>query len=94
MFSKGADFVGTYAGATNLGVFLMLPEVACDDCYAFGAAKGQFDQSPDKIVASLVKPIDQAIVSIVKNYIETGEFDASEPVKLGPFKWWCLGEIY
>jgi basic membrane protein A len=82
MYSKGADFVGTYAGACNLGVF-NAAENAGDGKYAFGAAKGQFSEKPEKIVASLVKPIEEAIVEILKAYKETGAFDASKPTELG-----------
>ncbi|MCR1899558.1 BMP family protein [Irregularibacter muris] len=81
MYSKGADFVGTYAGACNLGVF-KAAEDAGEGKYAFGAANGQFDQSPEKIVASVVKPIDQAIHGIIEEYL-AGKFDTSAPKALG-----------
>ena len=82
MYSKGADIIGTYSGACNLGVFNAAKD-AGEGTYCLGAANGQFDKMPDKIVASVVKPADQAIVSILKNYMETGEFDTSKPVSLG-----------
>ncbi len=81
MFSQGADFVGTYAGACNLGVF-QAAEEAGEGNYAFGAANGQFDASYDKIIASVVKPVDEAILSILANYQETGEF-ANDMTSLG-----------
>ena len=82
MYNKGADFIGTYAGACNLGVFNAAKD-AGDGKYCLGAANGQFDKMPDKIVASVVKPADQAILSIIKGYMETGEFDTSKPMSLG-----------
>lgn len=81
MYQKGADFVGTYAGACNLGVF-SAAEDAGEGRYAFGAANGQFGESPDKILASVVKPIDQAIYGIVEEYL-AGQFDTSAPKMLG-----------
>ncbi len=82
MYSKGADFIGTYSGAGNLGVFNSA-DAAGEGKYCFGAANGQFDKMPNKIVASVVKPVDQAIYSIVKDYMETGNFDTSKPFSLG-----------
>lgn len=82
MYSKGADFVGSYAGACNLGVF-QAAEQAGEGKYAFGAANGQFDKSPDKIVCSLVKPIEVAIHDILKDLKEKGDFDTSKPIYLG-----------
>lgn len=81
MYSKGADFVGTYSGACNLGVFEAAKD-AGEGRYAFGASNGQFDKMPDKILASVVKPIDQAIFSIVKDYL-AGTFDTTTPKLLG-----------
>jgi basic membrane protein A len=81
MYTRGADFVGTYAGACNLGVFQAAAE-AGEGRYSFGAATGQFDRMYDKIVASVVKPIDQAIVILIKDFLE-GRFDTSKPFSLG-----------
>lgn len=82
MYGKGADFVGCYAGACNLGVFNAAKE-AGEGKYCFGAANGQFDKMPDKIIASVVKPIDEAIQTILGQYIETGAFDTDKPYSLG-----------
>lgn len=81
MYSKGCDFVGTYAGACNLGVFKAAAEAGAGK-YAFGAATGQFDKGPDKILASVVKPIDKALVVMIKDYLD-GKFDGSVPLSLG-----------
>ena len=82
MYSRGADIVSTFAGACNVGVF-NAAKSAGEGKYCFGAAKGQFDQMPDKIVASLVKPVDQTILAIVSDYVDNGNFDTSSPMTLG-----------
>lgn len=82
MYSKGADWVSTFAGACNLGVFNAAQD-AGEGKYCFGAATGQFDKMPDKIIASVVKPVDEAIVMILGDYISTGEFDTSAPLSMG-----------
>ncbi len=82
MYSKGADIVAPFAGACNIGVFNAAKSTP-DGVYCFGAAKGQFDQMPSKIVASLVKPVDECVISIISDYIETGKFDTSGVLKLG-----------
>ena len=74
MYSQGCDYVGCYAGACNLGVF-QAAEEAGDGKYCFGAANGQFDKSYEKILASVVKPIDEAIVSMLREGMENGEFN-------------------
>lgn len=82
MYSKGADIIGTYSGACNLGVFNAAKD-AGEGKYCLGAANGQFDKMPDRILASVVKPADQAILSIIRSYMETGEFDTAVPMSLG-----------
>lgn len=82
MYNKNADIIGTYAGACNLGVFNAAKD-AGEGRYCLGAANGQFDKMPEKIIASVVKPADEAILSIVKTWQETGEFDTSKPSSLG-----------
>ena len=82
MFGKGADFVGTYAGAVNLGVFEAASK-AGDGKYVFGAANGQFDQMPDKIIASVVKPVDLMVFNLIQSYLN-GEFEGGDaPKSLG-----------
>lgn len=81
MYSKGADFVGTFSGACNLGVFEAAKE-AGEGKYAFGAANGQFDKMPDKIMASVIKPVDKAVFSIIEDFL-AGSFDTNEPKSLG-----------
>lgn len=76
MYSQGCDYVGCYAGACNLGVFQAAEEAGAEK-YCFGAANGQFDKCHDKIVASVVKPIDEAIVALLRDGLENGKFDTS-----------------
>lgn len=76
LYSQGADYVSCFAGACNLGVFNAATE-AGDGCYCLGAATGQFDQNPDKIIASVVKPIDEAIFNVLEAYINDGTFVGS-----------------
>lgn len=76
MYSQGCDVVACYSGAANLGVF-QAAEEAGDGNYCIGAANGQFDKSPDKIIASVVKPVNEAILSILKDTQSTGKFDTS-----------------
>lgn len=73
MYSKGCDYVSCFAGACNLGVFKAAEE-AGDGKYCFGAANGQFDKAPDKIIASVVKPVNETIVGILKEGQATGNF--------------------
>lgn len=73
LYQQGADYVSCYAGACNLGVFAAADE-AGDGNFCLGAATGQFDKNPNKIVASVVKPVNDAIVSVLKAYVEDGTF--------------------
>jgi Uncharacterized ABC-type transport system, periplasmic component/surface lipoprotein len=82
MYKKGADIVSCFAGACNLGVF-NAANAAGEGKYCFGAAKGQFDKMPNKIIASLVKPVDLAVISVVGDYIENGKFEGGTIVSLG-----------
>ena len=82
MYQKNADIVSCYAGACNLGVF-NAANSAGDGKYCFGAAKGQFEKMPNKIIASLVKPVDETILAVVGDYIDNGVFSPSKPLKLG-----------
>ena len=76
MYTQGCDFVGCYAGACNLGVFQAGLE-AGDGAYCFGAATGQFDKCPEKIVASVTKPVADPIIQILSGLQSTGELDTS-----------------
>lgn len=80
MYNKGADIVSCFAGACNLGVFNAAVSL---NKLCFGAAKGQFDQAPSNIVASLVKPVDQTVLAVISDYIDNGNFDTSTSMILG-----------
>jgi len=69
MYSDGADFIATAAGAGNLGVFQAAVEAGAEK-YAFGAANGQFHLMPEEIIASQVKRVDNVAYSIVKSLVE------------------------
>jgi len=81
MYQKGCDIVASYAGACNLGVF-SAGEAAGEGCYCIGAATGQFDKSPEKIIASVVKPVDRSLVSILEGYFE-GTIKGGDQLFLG-----------
>lgn len=74
MYSQGADFVATWAGACNVGVFQAAGE-AGEGKYAFGAALGQFGLNPTKIVASQVKTIDKTVFEALSS-VAGGNFTA------------------
>lgn len=79
MYSNGVDYIAPYAGACNLGVFQSAKE---QNNYVFGAANGQFDKMPDKIVASQVKRIDNVLYGIAKS-IADGSFVGGKAVEYG-----------
>lgn len=68
MYADGVDFIAPTAGACNLGVFQAASE-AGEDKWSFGAANGQFNQMPEKIVASQVKRVDNVAYSIVESLV-------------------------
>lgn len=68
MYSDGCDFIAPTAGACNLGVFQAAQE-AGDGKWSFGAANGQFEQMPDKIVASQVKRIDNVAYAVIESLV-------------------------
>ncbi len=82
LYDQGADYVSCFAGACNLGVFNAAKE-AGEGKYCLGAATGQFDKMPDKIVASVVKSIDTALYDMIKDYVENGTFNGGACTVLG-----------
>lgn len=82
LYDQGADYVSCFAGACNLGVFNAAKE-AGDGKYCLGAATGQFDKMPDKIVASVVKSIDVALYDMIKDYKDNGTFNGGSCTVLG-----------
>ena len=82
LYDKGADYVSCFAGACNLGVFNAAKE-AGEGKYCLGAATGQFDKMPDKIVASVVKSIDVALYDMIKDYMDNGTFNGGGCTVLG-----------
>ena len=82
LYDKGADYVSCFAGACNLGVLNAAKE-AGEGKYCLGAATGQFDKMPDKIVASVVKSIDVALYDMIKDYKDNGTFNGGGCTVLG-----------
>lgn len=82
LYNQGADYVSCFAGACNLGVFNAAKE-AGDGKYCLGAATGQFDKMPDKIVASVVKSIDVALYDMIQDYKDNGTFNGGSCTVLG-----------
>lgn len=74
LYEQGADYVATFAGACNLGVFQAATE-AGEGKYALGAALGQFDKNPQKIIASQVKTVDLAVYNALVDF-SSGKFTA------------------
>lgn len=69
LYNQGADMVATWAGSVNTGVF-QAAEAKGEGYYALGAALGQFEQSPEKIMASQVKTLDVITFNLVKAAME------------------------
>lgn len=72
LYNQGADYVASFAGAVNLGVFQSAAAMG-DGYWALGAALGQFSLNPSVIVASQVKTIDLAVYTVIKELHE-GDF--------------------
>ncbi|MEG0239228.1 BMP family lipoprotein [Anaerorhabdus sp.] len=68
LFTQGADYVASFAGACNLGVFQAATD-AGEGKYALGAALGQFDKNPEKIIASQVKTVDLTVYNALNEFI-------------------------
>ncbi|OUQ20098.1 hypothetical protein B5E84_05015 [Lachnoclostridium sp. An14] len=81
LYSSGCDYIAPFAGAANLGVFRASSQ-AGEEKWAFGAANGQFNQMPDKIVASQVKRVDNVAYSLVESLLD-GTLKGNEPQNYG-----------
>lgn len=68
LYTQGNDFVASFSGAVNLGLFKAVNE-AGEGSYALGAALGQFELNPEKIMASQVKTVDKAIYTSLSEYL-------------------------
>lgn len=68
LYTQGADYVASFAGACNLGVFQAATD-AGEGKYALGAALGQFDKNPEKIIASQVKTVDLSVYNALSEFI-------------------------
>lgn len=68
LYDQGNDWLVPAAGASNLGVFQAASEKGAND-YTLGAADGQFQLMPNKIVASQVKRIDHVCYMIIDDLL-------------------------
>lgn len=73
MFNRGADIVYHACGGSGLGVFEAAKEV---DRYAGGVDIDQTLIDPEHIIFSSIRKMDTLIYDIIKNYKETGNFEA------------------
>lgn len=64
LYAQGADYIASFAGAVNLGVF-QAADAQGPNRWALGAALGQFSLNPQNIVASQVKTIDLAVYTAI-----------------------------
>ena len=67
MYNRGADMVQHIAGASGLGVFAAAEEA---NRYAFGVGGNQNYLSPDYIVATSIRNVNEIIYNEVKAFIE------------------------
>lgn len=75
MYNGGATIVTVFAGGANSGVF-QAAESFPEGKYAMGAGLGQFNLSPDRIIASNVKAMDtftyESCVKFAAGELESG----------------------
>ena len=69
MYNGGASIVTVFAGGANSGVF-QAAESFPEGKYAMGAGLGQFNLSPERIVASNVKAMDTFTYEACKKFME------------------------
>lgn len=79
MISKGADFLYPAAGLTGTGAIKAAQQ---HHKYSFGVDSDQYFLAEKSVVSSMVKQIDVAIYSAIKEYLEKGDF-AAKTVELG-----------
>lgn len=70
MITKGADFIYPAAGLTGSGA---LKTAQNHKIYSFGVDSDQYFLAEKSVVSSMVKRIDNAIYSVVKDYVKTGK---------------------
>jgi len=79
MFAKGCDIVYTAAGFTGVGA---LKEAEVHGVYAIGVDSDQYFYAEKAVVTSMVKNVDVALFTVLKQYVEKGKLE-SGTVQLG-----------
>lgn len=79
MFAKGCDVVYTAAGFTGVGA---LKEAEAHGVYAIGVDSDQYFYAEKAVVTSMVKNVDVALFTVLKQYAEKGKLE-SGTVQLG-----------
>ena len=74
MYNGGASIVQAYAGGASNGVY-QAAESLDDNYYAMGCATGQFNLSPNKIVASSIVRYDDFFSAMLEEYVKTGKME-------------------
>ncbi|WP_027408965.1 BMP family protein [Anoxybacteroides tepidamans] len=79
MFQKGSDVVYTAAGFTGVGA---LREAETHGVYAIGVDSDQYFYAEKAVVTSMVKNVDVALLTVLKEYVKKGEIPTGT-VELG-----------
>lgn len=75
MYNSGSYIVQGFAGAASQGVY-QAGESMPDDYYTMGCATGQFNLSPEKIVASSVVNYDVEFNNLLLSFVENGTLES------------------
>lgn len=67
MYNRGADMIQHIAGASGLGVFTAAEET---NMYAFGVGGNQNYLSPDHIIATSIRNVNEIVYNEVKSVVE------------------------
>ena len=71
LYNDGASIVQAYAGGASTGIY-QAAESRPEGIYAMGCATGQFNLSPQKIIASSVVRYDNFFADMLEEYAKTG----------------------
>ncbi len=79
MFNEGADIVYQVAGGTGIGI---IEAAKADGKYAIGVDTDQDGMAPGNVLTSMVKRVDVATESIIKDYA-AGKFPGGKVLQFG-----------
>ena len=79
MFSAGADIVYQVAGGTGIGI---IEAAKAEGKYAIGVDTDQDGMAPGNVLTSMVKRVDVAMESIIKEYA-AGKFPGGKTISFG-----------